>query len=71
MVVFSVGCAGSDSAEAPGPVNARSTGPHDWKWTRREIICKEDSRSAVSLKPEPAKLRVGTGFGLGNRGWLG
>lgn len=69
MVVFSVGCAGSDSAEAPGPVNAGSAGPHDWKWTRREIICKrglhdQQSRSNLSLQSF-------AGFGLGIRGWLG
>jgi len=71
MVVTSVGWAEFDSAEAPGPVNARSYGPCDWQGTLREIICERIARSAVSLIPEPAKLRVGAGFGLGIRGWLG
>ena len=69
MVVSSVGCAGSDSADAPDPVNAHSAGPHDWKLTRREMTCKRglhDQQSRSNLSLQSFALEQGSGSELGD-----
>ena len=69
MVLSSVGWVEFDSAEAPGPVNARLYGAYDWELTRCEIICEERiARSAArsNLSLQSFALEQGSGSELGD-----